>query len=556
MSNTITYRPALGQLAAIGSLYNAATDTFLPRSIFNKDFPLDAVARNPTPKTDVRVNYVDTFKSKFDEVGLSPDLSASILAGLVPLGGSALFLDEHRDSNFVLQAAVRHKITTIQEKLNFMSNELKSCVGTPSLSTRDATHVVTEIEWGAQSIVSIRHRASANADTAQVEHQFRAQIDHFEMGLKSAGSQFSGHLQSDLPLDITVYGDVLAETGLQMEDFQNASEFLGLVPQNLKHQNLGKGVPIVYTLVPVGMLPMFLPITVDANSVATPPSPDCLQRFISLFDQIIAAQRKMNDYQSFVKRHELYVPADHVRTVADTIGSMEKAEAGIKALYARILQDARRGNADPAKLWDLLKDPRLPEFSPQNVSNLTESQREKVEFINAMVANGATYIGYNDIDTQVELSRTHNINAYIFSFTTASMKDQRTWNGNQKLLLELLQDRRQKVFIAIVDEDGRGKVLETSRISQFREGKEVASDLLEQRQFLAEKCFARYARGSLDTDIVQKPLKRRFVKMACPGRRCDHTQAHDWICSECHAPIEYGYSDSYIYCDCGRSLYR
>jgi len=556
MSNTITHRPALGQVAAIGSLYDATTDKFLSRSIFNKNLPLDAVVQNSNPKTDVHVNYVDTFKSRFDEIGLSPDLSASVLAGLVPLRGSALFLDEHRDSNLILQAAIRHKIITTQEKLNFMSNELKTCVATPNISTREATHVVTEIEWGAQSIISIRHRAPVNVDTTQVERQFRASVDHFERALNGAGSQYNGHVDSDLPLAITIYGDVLAETGLQMADSQNASEFLGLVPQNLKHQNHGKGTPLVYTLVPVGMLPMFLPITVEANSIATPPSPDCLQRFISLFDQIIAAQRKMNDYQSFVKRHELYIPADHVRMVSNIIESMRVARANIKSLYAEILHDSRRGTTDPSKLWDLLKDPRLPEFSPQNISDITESQRQKVEFINAMVANGATYIGYNDIDTKVELSRTYNTNAYIFSFTTASMKDQRTWNGNQKLLLELLQDRRQNVFIAIVDEDARGKVLETSRIAHFREGKEVAGDMLEQRQFLAEKCFARYARGSLDTDNVQKPLKRRFVKMACPGRHCDHNQAPDWICSECHAPIEYGYSDSFIYCDCGRSLYR
>ena len=555
MTNTIIQRPALGQVATIGTLYDATSDTFLPRSIFDGNLPGDATIQTDVSKTSIQVNYVDTYKLKFQELGLSPELSASILAGLVTLGGSGHYLNEERDSNFILQAALHHKITTVHVKLNFMSNELKSCLGLQALSTREATHVVTELEWGAQSIVTARHRISHGVDRSAIEHQFRAQIQKFEMDVKTSSPNMHPNNNMELPLEVTVYGDFLAENGIMM-DLQEAHKFLGLTPRNISQQNGGKGTPVVYTLVPVGMLPLFLPIIVQADATAMPPSPDCLQRFVLLFDQIQVAQQKLNDYQSYVTRHELYMPKDHIRLVAERVKDMKNAESSLKSAFARALQDVRSGVHEPAKLWDLLRDPRIADFSPQSIANLTESQHEKVEFINKMVTNGATYVGYNNIDVKVELSRVRAIDAYIFSFASTAMKEQRTWDGNQKLLLELLKDRRQKTFVAIVDEDARGNSLETSRISHFRGEKEVAGNMLEQRQFMAEKCFARYARDSLDTKVTQKPLKRRFVKIACPGSGCDHTEVHDWICIQCHAPIEYGYSDAYIYCDCGRSLYR
>jgi hypothetical protein len=70
------------------------------------------------------------------------------------------------------------------------------------------------------------------------------------------------------------------------------------------------------------------------------------------------------------------------------------------------------------------------------------------------------------------------------------------------------------------------------------------------------RCFARYFEYSLDRSHEPKPLKRRFVTLACPGRSYDQKEIYDWTCFRYHGPIEYGYSDQYIYCDCGRSLYK
>jgi GTPase SAR1 family protein len=84
----------------------------------------------------------------------------------------------------------------------------------------------------------------------------------------------------------------------------------------------------------------------------------------------------------------------------------------------------------------------------------------------------------------------------------------------------------------------------------------IVEDLFEQEQLMADKSFARYKEESLDTSGVFKPLQRTLVQIPCPRHWCmPNKQTYDWICSKCHAPLEYGYNDHYIYCECGRCSY-
>jgi GTPase SAR1 family protein len=340
-----------------------------------------------------------------------------------------------------------------------------------------------------------------------------------------------------------------------MHNFQEAYDFLNLMPLQIKDSNGGKGNPLVYSLLPISMLTLFLPVEVNVDIAATPPSAGCLKKFVQLFDEFRDSQQKLNDYQSYVSKHKLYMPDNHIQTVADRVRNMRIAEEALKTEYARVLQDVRCGTSNAEKLWRLYRDSAVGDLSPKEIATVADGHREKVEFIDMMVAKGATYIGYNGLDLKTELSKQGNIEAYVFSFSGAAKQDGRSWEANRTLLLELLNEPNRRSFVAIVDCDATTKNLEKSHISHYQRGQEVSNDVLELRQFLADKCFARYNQQSLETKDVQKPLKRRFVKIACPGRNCSLNEVRDWICPGCFGPVEYGYSDQYFYCDCGRSLY-
>jgi hypothetical protein len=128
--------------------------------------------KSSTQKKVVNVSYIDSYEEKFDRLGVGAELGGSILAGLVNPSGSGCYLGEPRESNQSLQAALHHKITTLQEKLNFMSSEIKDCLAFTVLRTSEVTHVVTGIEWGAQSIVTARHRLLDSVEGSGIEGRF------------------------------------------------------------------------------------------------------------------------------------------------------------------------------------------------------------------------------------------------------------------------------------------------------------------------------------------------------------------------------------------------
>lgn len=552
-------RPALGQVVAIGTFYDARNDSFQPLSLLNRELPLDGILRTSVQNKVVQVSYVDSYEEKFGKMAVGTELGGSILAGLVNPGGAGRYLGETRETNETLQAALHHQITTVQETLNFMSNGIRDCLAFKVLRSSEVTHVVTGIEWGSQSIVTARHRLLNNIEVSGFESRFRAEVETFKEAIENPRPVNhgipNGQIGTGISLGITAYSDILANEGIIMHNFQEAYEFLELMPSYIKNNNGGKGSPLSYTLLPVSVLSMFLPVQVNVDINPTLPSAECLKGFVHLFDEFRASRQDLNDYQSYVSKYKLYMPETHVQTVVDRVRNIRTAEEALKANYASVLQDVRRGTADPERLWQLLQDSTVGELSPKKIATLPGGQRETLALIDMMVAKGATYIGHNGLDLKTELSRRGDIDAYVLSFSEAARQDDRSWKANQTLLLELLNEPHRKSFVAIVDCDATATNLEKPHISYYQGGQEVFNDLLEQRQFLATHCFARYIPQSLETKDIQKPLKRRFVKIACPGHNCNPNDVCDWICTQCLAPIEYGYTDQYIYCECGRSVY-
>ncbi|KAH0561969.1 hypothetical protein GP486_003320 [Trichoglossum hirsutum] len=556
--NGLTQRPAFGQIAAIGTFYDARSDSFLPRSLFNKELLPEGVSQTNIQGKAVQISYADSYEENFKAMGVGAELGGSILAGFVVPGGSGRYLVEKRESGQILQSAIHHRITTVQEKLNLGSNEAREHLSFSLLQSSEVTHIVTEIKWGAQSVVMARCQSPSAIGRSSHERQFQAEVEAFKSAIE--GGHPANHENAaesggtDLPLEITAFSDVLADEGVIMRDFREAYDFLDIMPVCIRDENGGKGKPIVYTLLPIAMLALFLPIEIKDDVTSIPPSAECLSRFVQLLDEFSTFRRELNDHQAYAMDHKLYMPEGHAQGISGRIRRVKTTEMILKSKYARVLQDVRNGASDPTVLWQLLREFAVGDSSPKQIAAV-EDCRWKVEFIENLVANGATYIGYNNLDLGLELSKRGG-DAYVFSFSSLAKQDEQSWKANEALLLELINEPDRKSFIAIVDCDATSTKLEKTHISHFQNGKEASSDLLEERQFLADKSFARYTQRGLETHDIQKPLKRRFVKVICPGPNCDKNEICEWLCSQCTAPIEFGYSDQYFYCDCGRNNYR
>ncbi|KAH8585939.1 hypothetical protein B0O99DRAFT_474606, partial [Bisporella sp. PMI_857] len=552
---------ALGQLVSIGTFFNEQTDSFLPLSLLQQQHPPDVISKSDVALEDkfkVNLSFIDTYEEKFNLLGIGADLSGSILAGLVNSGAAGRYLDENGGESSDLHAAVYHRIINCEEKLNFMSSNLQNSLTSPTFQSGEATHVVTGIKWGAQNVVTARCPMSENIDRSGSEAQFRQDMEMFKNEIERARDRTSKQIvTSKLRLEVTAYSDILLNDGISMANLREGFDFLDLVPLQIKNINNGMGYPVSYTLLSVSMLPLFLPVQIGNPLPTNPVSADCLKKFVQLFDSFRASRQELNDYQIIVSKQIRYLPPEYVAAMEKNVGDLKLAEDNLKTRFARSLVDVRTASADPDVLWQLYREFSAGDRSPNNFMEIKNVHREKLHFIQHMVANGAVYIGYNGLNVQAEISRRGATDSYIFRFSKAAMEEKQSWEANRGLVEEILEEHRQGTLVAIVDSDASKTTLEKAHILHYHKDQQVASDLLEQRNFFADKCLARYPQQRLETKgPTKKPLRRRFVKLACPGSHCDPTVLCDWLCSKCLAPIEFGFTDDYVYCDCGRSLWK
>jgi GTPase SAR1 family protein len=146
---------------------------------------------------------------------------------------------------------------------------------------------------------------------------------------------------------------------------------------------------------------------------------------------------------------------------------------------------------------------------------------------------------------------------YVLKFSEAALSNDTSWEANLTLLMELLNRKTAGTLVAVVNSDATGVRQDRSQVFHYQNGREVSDDLYEQRQFEAGQCFARFETDDLETgQNIQKPILRRMVKIPCPGPNCNRLQVCEWICTLCHSHLEFGYTDDFLYCECGRTTYN
>ncbi|KAI0436713.1 hypothetical protein F4803DRAFT_566623 [Xylaria telfairii] len=190
--------------------------------------------------------------------------------------------------------------------------------------------------------------------------------------------------------------------------------------------------------------------------------------------------------------------------------------------------------------------------SPSEIASVTEGQRSKIEFAVSATRRGAIYVESKQAATRSMNGR----GASILFYSQSAMKDHENWKANKDLFEEMLDHPRSDTIFILADLDSAAQELRHSYVSIFENGVQVSEYVLQHHRWMAESCFARYNISTLETHDIQRPVKRRFIVIPCPTPDCSREHTHDWICSRCFAPVEFGFTDQYLYCDCGRSLYK
>ncbi|KAF2797998.1 hypothetical protein K505DRAFT_333796 [Melanomma pulvis-pyrius CBS 109.77] len=547
-------RPALGQRAEIGSLYDSRNDAFLPIYLFTNKLPPTKSSTPESAQTTTRLNFSNSYKERFSMMGIEPELGASILAGIVKPGGSGLCLNEMHDTNGMLQAAIHHKFVVLQDRVDFSNSQIKDLVNLKSLQNSGATHAVIGVDWGAYSILNIRHWSVSSVP--RTEQEFRADVERICTTITH--STMGRPQQENLLFDITAYSDTLLRSGIMIQDLQEAFRFIELIPPQIEQENNGKGWPMVYTMLPISTLFLILGLDFNVHSPAAPPSSidhQSLCSMVELFDELHTSENMLQFYRSSISRHKHFVAMDHVQEVEEYVQNGMKWRGALQKRYAKLLLDVRGGKSSLLDMQEFRKQVRVENDFPSWFGPAAYAELTKLEFISMAVNRGAKYVGYNGVDLKSVISLSSNQHTAVLFFSSVACQDLESWDRNKEMFLALLDHEKEKFeSIAIFDCDSTSQRLSKARISQYFKGHETVRDLVAREETLGNAPIAKYADGTLELN-VPKPLNRRPLKVTCPKSGCSPKRACDWICSHCLQPLEYGHTDQYVYCDCGRSWY-
>jgi flagellar biosynthesis GTPase FlhF len=265
---------------------------------------------------------------------------------------------------------------------------------------------------------------------------------------------------------------------------------------------------------------------------------------------INVTKKKLPEQKPSTSKTELEIPRDHLANL----------EAGVSTMKV--------ANNQEGQLDSTIKADEIPKSSSGITASLSQksqpipkplenSYQAVAALVDSMVSVGVKYIGYNGLDVPDQISKHANKDTYVLWFSTKAMKDGQSWSANHALLTDLVREQSDKNAIFIVDCDAIKTTIDKAHVSHFINGEEVSSDVLQDRRFAAAGKWLTRRKNEelLETVYIQKPIKRRFIRIACPGIRCSEDQEQQWTCSHCMAALEYGFSDQYIYCECGRSIY-
>jgi len=288
------YRQAVGRDAKLGDLYDATTDNFFKETVFQRPLPPDspAISRTDNRYSDSRFSNVSSLEDKFRELKLNGELQLSILAGMCQLEGSAVaeYFKQKMDGFGTVISTQLYHIKTVTERLEVSHDHVKNNISENAMRYPGGTHVVIEIQWGANCVITAREEKYVieNKQTTKGKISLKAPFVA-KIGLHADKNKRVK--EEGMQTSVAIVGDVIPDELPQTVD--DAKVMMANILQLVKNCNDGKGKPLTYTMIPLERLVSKRPSQstktfIGVNDART-------KKIVRLFDHMTELRQKVPD---------------------------------------------------------------------------------------------------------------------------------------------------------------------------------------------------------------------------------------------------------------------
>jgi len=352
-TNTIT-RQALGRAAFLGDLYDAKTDRFCGINLFKAKPEPAAIQKQDNPYSDISFVISSNTDEKLNILDLKGELKLSVLAGMVELGGAAKYLTDKKDSFKSVESVLVCKVTTVVEKLDILRDDVKACISEDALKHPTATHVVVQIDWGANYTIQVTHRNSDNKEKKEVEGCLNAHLQKF-MSLKVEGKLelTEQDRKSWENFSLKIFGDVLPDELPTTVD--GAMEMMKKLSKLIQKSNDGKGKPLLYVMLPLSSpaFPNNAGINTTKNCAIQKIDEGQIVRSIQIYDRVLEFIQKAHDQVEEMTRRRSCVTESERKEALSVAETLKVQEASFRSELEKTVIAVRSGNNDSSAIPDL-----------------------------------------------------------------------------------------------------------------------------------------------------------------------------------------------------------
>lgn len=229
---------------------------------------------------------------------------------------------------------------------------------------------------------------------------------------------------------------------------------------------------------------------------------------------------------------------------------MREEEDRLRKSLKQAVESIRSGREKIDKLRVALGRGKKKANIPLGYPSILREYVDKVHFANIIKDQGALYIRNDAAERDMAIASSNIPEIYILYFDEA-LRQYPDWNENRRKLIELLYDKDGSYSVIVVDCDLSDLYqLEKPYIEQFRDGRVIVADVIQDLRELDEMCCVKCSdKSKVDRSRSAKPLlASRVMRVPCPIKRCYTLGKHRWTCPDCRQQVFYGFTDEYLYC--------
>lgn len=245
--------PALGRDGFLGDLYDVRTGQFLGGSIFTGALPQDAVTTLDRCHQDYSFDHKNTYSSALNNWNIEGELKLNILSGLVKIQGKGKYVNSTNTNGRVQRITLVSKMQSKRDVLHISHKSLQPLICASAFTEPQATHVLTEIVWGANISVTFDAETSKSEQKKEVSGKCEGSLG--DKIAKVVDPSVSAEIKwlkeketNGNTVKITFQGDVAFGTPSTIDE---AMIMIKSIPDQITSLNGGKGVQIAYKFAPL-----------------------------------------------------------------------------------------------------------------------------------------------------------------------------------------------------------------------------------------------------------------------------------------------------------------